>query len=161
MLRQKTNMFKLVRFWQNTNMSASDRRKKIRVPISRPIRHSTYQVLGTPVFQESSAVDLSSGGISFEASREYQKGNLVLLEVEMLEKAVKLLVCVAWAKKLPDGRYNYGAELVAIDPEEKKQLQTHLAKMIKAATRSKRAKKARRAKKKSTKKKSVKKRSKR
>ena len=150
-------MFNRVRFWQHEGMSASDRRRKVRVPISKPIRHSTYQVLGTPVFQESSAVDLSSSGISFEASREYQKGSLVLLEVEMIKEPVKLLVCVAWARKLPDGRFTLGAELVAIDPEQRKQLQSHLGKMIKAVSRKKRAKKSAAKRKKAVQKKPAKK----
>ena len=124
-------MFKTVRFWHHKSMKPEDRRRKIRVPITKTIRHSTYQVLGTPVFQESSAIDLSSTGISFEATREYPKGSLVLLEVEMIAEPVKLLVCVAWTRKQVDGRFLVGAELVAIDPEQRKQLQSHLGKMIK------------------------------
>jgi Tfp pilus assembly protein PilZ len=93
------------------------------------------------VFQENSAIDLSSTGISFSASREYSKGSLVLLEVEMLKEPVKLLVCVAWTKKEGEGRFQVGAELVAIDPEQRKQLQAHLAKMIKSSAPKKSAKK--------------------
>ena len=45
--------------------NAAERRKRIRVPIEQKIRHSKYQVLGTPVFEENSAIDLSTNGISF------------------------------------------------------------------------------------------------
>ena len=135
-------------------MSQDDRRRKIRIPLSKTIRHSTYQVLGTPVFQESSAIDLSSTGISFEASREYAKGSLVLLEVEMVQEPVKLRVCVAWTKKSNDGRFLVGAELVAIDPEQRKQLQTQLGKMIKDVA-SKKLGKKKAAKKKTSKKKTA------
>jgi hypothetical protein len=109
--------------------SEADRRRKARIPLTRQIRHSTYQVLGTPVFQESSTLDLSSGGISFETTHEYQKGNLVLLDVDMGNGSVRLLVCVAWVKTGTD-KYQVGAELVAIDPEERKHLQVQLSKML-------------------------------
>jgi hypothetical protein len=57
---------------------SSDRRRRLRVPVQSRIKHSFYQVLGTPVFEENSSVDLSSNGISFETAREYQKGALIL-----------------------------------------------------------------------------------
>lgn len=136
--------------------SADERRKRIRVPVQQKIRHSKYQVLGTPVFEENSAIDLSSNGISFETAQEYKKGALVLLEVEIDQQLLKLLVCVAWTKKSKDAanKYQVGAELIAIDPEHKKQMQGHLASLIqKFSAQNKVKKKA--AKKKTVKKKSV------
>ena len=140
--------------------SAADRRRRIRVPVQQAIRHSKYQVLGTPVFQENSAVDLSSNGISFETAQEYKKGTLVLLEVVIEGQLLKLLVCVAWIKKSA-GKFQVGAELIAIDPEHKKQMQGHLSSLIqkfsaqtKSLTKSVKKKKA--AKKKSSKKSPVK-----
>jgi Tfp pilus assembly protein PilZ len=111
--------------------SPDERRKRIRIPVQSRIKHSLYQVLGTPVFEENSTVDWSSGGLSFETTREYQKGNLVLLEVVMSEEPLKLLVCVAWVKTLrKDGIYQVGAELIAIDPVHKRKMIGHLNELI-------------------------------
>ncbi len=107
--------------------SADERRKRIRVPVKSKIRHSQYQVLGTPVFQENSSIDLSSGGISFETASEYQIGNLVLLEVEVDEEQLKLLVCVAWVKPSQTAElFEVGAELIAVDPVHKRKMQRPL-----------------------------------
>lgn len=128
--RQKTVMFISFKICQNKHMGkAEDRRRRIRVPLTQTIRHSKYQVLGTPVFEENSLIDLSSGGISFETAQEYSLGTLVLLEISIGDELVKLLVSVAWIKP-HEGRYMIGAELVAIDPEHKKSMQTHLNKVI-------------------------------
>ena len=132
----------------------SERRKRIRVPLEKMIRHSRYQVLGTPVFEESSAVNLSSNGIAFETVHEYKKGALVLLEVEMSEELVKLLICVARVKRSsahPD-RFEVGGELIAIDPEHKKKMQTLLTRMIRTVSNQKRKPKAKKTKKKVAKK---------
>ena len=131
--------------------SEADRRKRIRVPVEQTIRHSKYQVLGTPVFQENSALDLSSNGISFEIDQQL----------------LKLLVCVAWIKKSKEfpEKFEVGAELIAIDPEHKKQMQTHLASLIQKfsamakKTTSKKTAKKKTAKKKVAKKKIAKKKS--
>jgi len=109
---------------------AADRRKRLRVPVQGRIKHSLYQVLGTPIFEENSSVDLSSSGISFETAREYQKGTLILLEAYMANEALKLLVCVAWVKTLPGGLFQVGAELVAVDPVHKRKMQSHLNQLI-------------------------------
>ena len=119
--------------------SAAERRKRIRVPVQNKIRHSQYQVLGTPVFQENSSIDLSSNGIAFETEREYKKGNLVLLEVQVGEEPLKLLVCVAWVKlKGGPGLYEVGAELIAVDPVHKRKMQTHLNRLIQDVQKKKR-----------------------
>ncbi len=140
--------------------SVADRRKKERVPNQSRIKHSLYQVLGTPVFEENSTVDLSATGISFETEREYQVGALVLLEVMMGEDALKLLVCVAWVKKDGTGNQNVvGAELIAVDPVHKRKMLSHLNQLIqslKPKTKKKTAKKSL-SKKKVTKKKVLKK----
>jgi Tfp pilus assembly protein PilZ len=108
-----------------------NRRKRVRVPAQNAIRHSEYQSMGTPVFQENSSVDLSSGGISFETKREYKKGNLVFLEVEIQSEKLKLLVCIAWVKKTETpGVFHVGAELVAVNPGDKQKMQAHLDHMI-------------------------------
>ena len=135
--------------------SPSDRRKRIRVPVQQKIKHSKYQVLGTPVFEENSALDLSSNGISFETAQEYKKGTLVLLEVEIDQQLLKLLVCVAWIKKSKESpdKFALGAELIAIDPEHKKQMQGHLASLIsKFSAQNKTEKKKKPSKKKTSKK---------
>ena len=112
---------------------SDERRKRIRVPVTQMVRHSLYQVLGTPVFQENSSIDISSGGIAFETVQEYPLGTLVLLEVTIEQQLLKLLICVAWVKKNPEniGKFQIGGELIAIDPEHKKTMQAHLMKMIK------------------------------
>ena len=137
--------------------SADDRRRRIRIPLQKTIRHSRYQVLGTPVFEENSAIDISSGGISFEASTNYEKGTLVLLEVEIEGERVKLLVCVAWVKFIPDqvDRFQFGSELIAIDPEHKKTMQSHLGKLLRTMIDQKAKKKKTLTKKKRVKKKPV------
>jgi hypothetical protein len=111
---------------------AEDRRRRIRVPVEQKIRHSRYQVLGTPVYEENSALDLSSNGISFATAKEYRRGDLIILEVVLDGEPLKLLVCIAWVKKEKDiaDKYQVGAELIAIDPEHKKQMQGHLSKLI-------------------------------
>jgi Tfp pilus assembly protein PilZ len=141
-------------------MGKNDRRRRTRIPTSKVIRHSKYQVLGTPVFEENSAVDLSSGGISFQTAQDYRTGTLVLLEFEVGGEALKILVCVAWIKKSKEdpSKYVVGAELIAIDPEHKKAMQTHLAKLMRVSEESRPKKKA--AKKKSAKKKTAKKKTK-
>ena len=89
-------------------------------------------------------MDLSSNGISFETEREYQKGALILLEVYLPEEALKLLVCVAWVKRLEGDLFQVGAELVAVDPVHKRKMQSHLKKMIQTfATKRVSAKKRR------------------
>ncbi len=112
--------------------TSTERRRRTRVPVEQKIRHSRYQVLGTPVFEENSALDLSSNGISFVTAQEYRKGDLILLEVVVDGEILKLLVCIAWVKKVKGqaDKFNVGAELIAIDPEHKKQMQSHLAKLI-------------------------------
>ena len=137
--------------------SAADRRKKTRVPVQSKIRHSQYQVLGTPVFQENSSIDLSSGGIAFETARDYQKGNLVLLEVAVENEKVKLLVCVAWVKPGKDGLSQVGAELIAVDPVDKKKMQNHLARLISSVKSTRKVSKVKATQKKVTKKKVIKK----
>jgi hypothetical protein len=153
-------MFISAAFGQDKGMSkAEDRRKRIRVPLAQTIRHSKYQVLGTPVFEENSSIDLSSGGISFETAQDYRTGTLVLLEVTIDDELVKLLVCVAWVKP-HEGRNMIGAELIAIDPEHKKAMQTHLTRLIRdvsSANRKKKPAKKKAAKKKAAKKKAAKK----
>lgn len=144
--------------------SPADRRKRIRVPVQQKIKHSRYQVLGTPVFEENSAIDLSSNGISFETAQEYKKGALVLLEVEIEQQLLKLLVCVAWIRKSKGSpeKFHVGAELIAIDPEHKKQMQGHLASLIQKFSAKNKVKKKvskKKTKKKTTKKKAVKKKS--
>jgi hypothetical protein len=138
--------------------NSADRRKRIRVPVQQKIKHSRYQVLGTPVFEENSALDLSSNGISFETAQEYKKGTLILLEVEIEKQLLKLLVCIAWIKKskLSPDKYDVGAELIAIDPEHKKQMQGHLASLIQKFSAQNKTKK-KTVKKKKTKKKVAKK----
>jgi hypothetical protein len=137
--------------------TSTERRRRTRVPVEQKIRHSRYQVLGTPVFEENSALDLSSNGISFVTAQEYRKGDLVLLEVEIDAEILKLLVCIAWVKKIKGktDKFNVGAELIAIDPEHKKQMQSHLAKLIQkyAVKPKKRSAKKKTAKKKASKKK--------
>ncbi len=120
---------------------SSDRRRRLRVPVQSRIKHSFYQVLGTPVFEENSSVDLSSNGISFETAREYQKGALILLEAQIAEEALKLLVCVAWVKHLPNGLFQVGAELVAVDPVHKRKMLSHLNKLIQSFSMKVRGKK--------------------
>jgi Tfp pilus assembly protein PilZ len=115
--------------------TAAERRRRIRVPLQQTIRHSKYQVLGTPVFEETSSIDLSSGGISFETAQDYKKGTLVLLEVEIENEVVMLLVCVAWIKPHM-GRFMIGAELIAIDPEHKKTMQGHLNRLIREVSKA-------------------------
>ena len=139
----------------------SERRKRVRVPIKQNIKHSRYQVLGTPVFEENSAIDLSTTGMAFETTQEYKKGALILLEVKISEEPLKLLVCVAWVKKIKGEhpRYQVGAELIAIDPEHKKQMHGHLAKLIAHQAKPKTKAKKKTAKKKTAKKKIVKKES--
>ncbi len=117
--------------------SASERRKRSRVPLIRPIRHTRYQVLGTPVFQENSALDLSASGVSFESSVEYKKGVLVLLEVEIEQAYLKVLVAVAWCKEGESGRYLLGGEIIAIDPEHKKKVLSYLSKAKKSQKKKK------------------------
>ena len=117
---------------------SSDRRKRLRVPIQSRIKHSLYQVLGTPVFEENSSVDLSSNGISFETEREYQSGTLILLEVFMKDELLKLLVCVAWVKPLEGGVFQVGAELIAVDPVHKRKMQNHLNQLIQSLNSLKR-----------------------
>jgi Tfp pilus assembly protein PilZ len=114
-----------------------EKRSRVRVPLKSRVRHSEYQVLGTPVFLENAAIDLSSGGISFEASREYRVGNLVILEFELNGERLKLLVCVAWVKKVGKGRFQVGAEVMAMDPGEKERLRTHLGGMIETLGKTK------------------------
>jgi len=104
----------------------ANRRTRKRIEIKSKLRHSTYQTLGIPVFQENTTLDLSSKGVSFETEREYSKGNLVLLEIEAEKKSLKILVCVAWTKNLENDRRRVGAELIAIDPID----QLHLQKML-------------------------------
>ena len=98
-------------------MGKSERRRRNRVALNKLIKHSKYQVLGTPVFEENSAVDLSSGGISFQTAQEYRIGTLVLLEFEVAGEALKILVCVAWIKNSKEDpkKHLVGAELIAID----------------------------------------------
>ena len=111
--------------------SASERRSRIRVPVQSKIRHSQYQVLGTPVFQENSSIDISTSGIAFQTEREYKRGHLVLLEVQVDEENLKLLVCVAWVKTMKGSPlYEVGAELIAVDPVDKRKMQTHLNRLI-------------------------------
>jgi hypothetical protein len=111
--------------------NSSDRRKRTRVPVQSRIRHTLYQSLGTPVFEENSSVDLSSNGISFETSREYQKGTLVLLDVFLSAEPLKLLVCVARSEPIGgQNLYRVGAELVAIDPLQKKKMAEHLGRLV-------------------------------
>ncbi len=142
--------------------SPAERRKKTRVPVQSKIRHSQYQVLGTPVFQENSTIDLSSGGIAFETARDYQKGNLVLLEVAVESGKVKLLVCVAWVKPGTNGLSQVGAELIAVDPVDKKKMQSHLNRLLsitksasKASKKAKKKKPIKKTQKKASKKKTV------
>ncbi len=144
--------------------TVADRRKKERVPSQSRIKHSLYQVLGTPVFEENSAVDLSASGISFETAREYQVGALVLLEVMMGGDPLKLLVCVAWVKHGESGHPNLvGAELIAVDPVHKRKMLSHLKQVIlslKSKTKKKSVLKKKISKKKISKKKVTKKREK-
>lgn len=107
-----------------------NRRKRVRVPTKSNIRHSEYQSVGTPVFQENSSMDISSNGISFETKRDYKKGNLVFLEADMGGEQLKLLVCVAWVKKGENGLSQVGAELIAVNPTDKKKMQSILDQMI-------------------------------
>jgi hypothetical protein len=135
--------------------SHDDRRKRFRIPLEKTIRHSRYQVLGTPVFDENSALDLSAEGISFETAQEYKKGTLVLLELEIDAEMVKLLICVAWTKKADTaGKFVVGGELIAIDPEHKKKMTVHLARLMKefAALSPENGKKAKKSKVKAAKK---------
>lgn len=110
-------------------MKDYERRKRKRLKQKYTIRHSSYQVLGTPVFQETTTVDLSLGGLSFLTAHEYKKGALVLLELELEEEVTRLLVCVAWVKKT-DGLYLIGTELIAIDPVHQEILQNTVHKLI-------------------------------
>ncbi len=132
--------------------SAAERRKRIRVPVQSKLRHSQYQVLGTPVFQENTSIDISATGIAFQTEREYKKGNLVLLEVQVEAEQLKLLVCVAWVKsKSATGLYEVGAELIAVDPVDKRKMQTHLNRLIATVKKNKLAQKKSTSKKKAKK----------
>ncbi len=75
-------------------------------------------------------MDISSNGISFETKRDYKKGNLVFLEADMGGEQLKLLVCVAWVKKGENGLSQVGAELIAVNPTDKKKMQSILDQMI-------------------------------
>jgi hypothetical protein len=124
----------------------------MRVPVQSRIRHSLYQAVGTPVFEENSSVDLSSGGISFETSREYQKGTLVLLDVHLTGEPLKLLVCVARIDSIRGAAnesggepalFRVGAELIAIDPLQKKMMARQLGRLVDDFLKAKSAKKVR------------------
>lgn len=131
-------------------MAKQERRRRTRVQVQQRIRHSKYQVLGTPVFEENSAVDLSSGGVSFETRQEYPKGALVLLEIELSPEPLKVLVCVAWIRPTSGGKHLVGAELIAIDPEHKKAMQSHLSKLLKMNLKPNKKPKASKSKKRKT-----------
>ena len=133
---------------------SEERRRRIRVPVEQKIRHSRYQVLGTPVFEENSALDLSSNGISFVTAQEYRRGDLIILEVQIDGELLKLLVCIAWVKKEKSGsdKYHVGAELIAIDPEHKKQIQGHLSRLIQKYSTAKKKVSKKKTSKKATKK---------
>jgi Tfp pilus assembly protein PilZ len=127
---QKIAIARGIMFGHNRVMAkTNEKRNKTRIPLKGKVRHSEYQVLGTPVFHENAAIDLSGGGISFETSREYRVGNLVLLEVELEGEKLQLLVCVAWVKKTGSSSYQVGAELMALDPAHKARLNHHLDRM--------------------------------
>ena len=95
-----------------------------------------------PVEEENSAVDLSSSGVSFETRREYPKGALVLLDVLLPESPLKLLVCIAWVKGAGDGLFQVGAEVVAIDPHEKRKMLGAIDTILKKAKKAEKTKKA-------------------
>jgi hypothetical protein len=107
-----------------------EKRRRVRVPLRSKVRHSEYQVLGTPVFEENSTLDLSTGGISFETKREYRVGNLVILDVEIRGERLKLLVCVARIEKVKPGTFRVGAEVIALDPAHKERMKAHLDALI-------------------------------
>jgi Tfp pilus assembly protein PilZ len=134
--RQKTDIAIRPGLWHDRSMSKNERRRRNRIAMTQKIKHSKYQVLGTPVFEENSAVDISSGGVSFVTGQEYQVGTLVLLELDLSEEPLKILVCVAWIKKAPEDarKFLVGAELIAIDPEHKRAMQNHLAKLIRQSS---------------------------
>ena len=119
--------------------SSTDRRKKIRVPVKAGIRHSIYQSAGTPVSETNSAVDLSGSGISFETSREYRKGDLVLLEIRMGSDDLRLLVCVARVLKAK-GQFLVGAELIEVEPGQKQKMLEHLDHLVRNRAVKKKAK---------------------
>jgi len=76
---------------------------------------------------------------------------------------LKLLVCVAWVKHLPNGLFQVGAELVAVDPVHKRKMLGHLNKLIQGLNSGDAGKgvgRKSKAKKKATKKKTTKKASK-
>jgi hypothetical protein len=116
----------------------------MRVPLQSRIRHSLYQAVGAPVFEENSSVDLSSSGISFETSREYPTGTLVLLDVHLTGEPLKLLVCVARIEPIEGtGQFRVGAELIAIDPLQKKKMAQQLGRLMDDFLKSKSEKKLR------------------
>jgi hypothetical protein len=119
--------------------SSSDRRKKARVPVKAGIRHSIYQSAGTPVSETNSSVDLSGSGISFETSREYRKGDLVLLEIRMGSDDLRLLVCVARVLKTKS-LFLVGAELIEVEPGQKQKMLEHLDHLVRNRVVKKKAK---------------------
>lgn len=97
-------------------------------------------------------MDLSSGGISFETSREYQKGTLVLLDVHLTGEPLKLLVCVARIDLIRGedhesgggpALFRVGAELIAIDPLQKKMMARQLGRLVDDFLKAKSSKKVR------------------
>lgn len=96
------------------------------------------------MFEVNTSIDFSSNGMSFETPKAYSKGNLVLLELPLeglgSGKRIKVLVSVAWCRRADDQKYRVGAEIVAIDPTEKKILHAHLSKLKPKATAKRKTK---------------------
>lgn len=104
------------------NMSAdkTDARRSPRITLRSPVR---FQVRGESKYGHSVCENVSSGGMSFTCNRFIAPAATLMLEFNVLSRALMPAGKVVWAQPLPHSdRNRLGIEFVQLDSTEKNYL---------------------------------------
>ncbi|MFH0738699.1 MAG: PilZ domain-containing protein [Candidatus Omnitrophota bacterium] len=109
-------------------LSHQEKRVYPRLKLGVPFR---YQARGTQEFRNALSDNLSIGGISFTASSYIPPSTNLMLEINLLKRALNPVARVAWATPIAHSdRYRLGLEFVEFNPKDREYIgdfiDTHL-----------------------------------
>jgi hypothetical protein len=105
-------------------MELEEKRRFPRMPLRIPLH---YQVRGTSKFNNSISNDISSGGLGFTNNEFIAPNTALMLELDILSRALRPIGRVAWSSPLSHSdKYQLGVEFLELDPKEKNYLSDYI-----------------------------------
>ena len=106
-------------------MGESEKRRHARLSFKAPLH---YRIRGEAKAIDTSTENISLGGVGFTHDRYIPPKTYLMLEFNILQKAIYPVARVAWANSMPySHKYRFGVEFSEIDPQSKKDLKDFCA----------------------------------